>query len=257
MDHQAALVDLQAWQAHSLVVAALRTVAINQASMARATTRATEEATLMVPATSITVATTSSNMALPKVTVAAVPVASSVTSRAVVLVVTSRTAAPVAMATRQAAVPAVLTLVLHLRVPTSHLVLHHRAMALIPDHRRRTMARSMVLRRRASALNQGPTTHQVATTDSSHMAASSRVVSGVSTKQAPTVLRRPSTAAMAKAATAVRVDTNNLMVDIHKADTAARHLQEGMAAVDTSNRMATAVMEGDLVGQGLDVGRRA
>jgi hypothetical protein len=118
-----------------------------------------------------------------------------------------------------------------------------RAMARsLAPHRRKATVRNMALHRRASALNPGHTTHRVATSDSSHMAASN---------QAPTVVRHPSTAATVKAATAVKADlvaTNSPRADIHKADTAGRRPQAGTAAVDMSSRMATAVMEGDLVG---------
>jgi hypothetical protein len=81
---------------------------------------------------------------------------------------------------------------------------------------------------------------------SSHMPASNQVVSEVSSKQAPTVARHLSTAATVKAVT-----TNSLRADTHKADTAVRLLlQAGTAAVDTSSRMATAVMDGDLESRG-------
>jgi hypothetical protein len=229
----------------------------------------------MVPAAS-------SSMALLKVTVAAVAVDSSAISW---VAMTSRAVA-VATATRQAAVPAVHTLVLHPRIPTSHLVRRPRAMALIlvaltRVHHRRAMARSlaphrrktmvpstaphrrkpmvhnmavpnMAPQRRASALNPGHTTHQVATSDSSHMAASN---------QAPTAVRHLSTAATVKAATAVKaadlVATNNsLRAAIHKADTAVRRPRAGTAAVDTSSRMATAVMEGDVSNYCLDIDRQ-
>jgi hypothetical protein len=223
----------------------------------------------MVPAVS-------SSMALLKVTVAAVAVASSAISW---VAMTSR-AVVVATATRQAAVPAVLTLVLHPRIPISRLVRHPRAMALIREvltrvlrrramarntvpHRRKTMARNMVPHRRASALNLDLTTRQVVTSDSSRMAASNQVVSGVSSKQVLTVVRHLSTAATAKEVTravtkAVPVATSSLRADIHKADMAVRLLlRAGMAAVDTSSRMATAVMDGDLVSHGLDIDTRA
>jgi hypothetical protein len=290
MDRQAVQVDLQAWPAHSsvaaaatpnsstraatsmvrpvdlvawvrsLVVAALPTTAINQDS--KVTTRAT------VPAAS-------SSMALLKATVAAVAVDSSATSW---VAMTSRAVA-VATATRQAAVPAVHTLVLHPRLPTSHLVRHPRAMALIlvalirvhrhramarsmahhrhkatvrstAPHRRKAMAHNMAPHRRASALNPGHTTRQVATSDSSHLAASN---------QAPTVVHHPNTADTVKAATAVKADlvaTNSLRADIHKADTAVRRPQAGMAAVDMSSRMATAVTEGDVFSCCLDIDRQ-
>jgi len=149
-------------------------------------------------------------------------------------------------------------------------------MALIPvvlirDHRRRAMARSPVhhlrkatvhnmgLHRKASVLNLDHTTRLVVTTDSSHTAVSNQVVSEPSSKQAPTVVRHLSMAATAKVVIkAVLVATNSLMADIHKADTAVRlPLQADTAAVDTSSRMATAVMGGDLVSHGLDIDRRA
>ena len=218
----------------------------------------------------------SSSMALLKVMVAAVAVASSAISW---VAMTSR-AVVVATATRQAAVPAAHTLVLHLRILTSRLVRHLRAMALIREvltrvlrrramarntvpHRRKTMARNMVPHRRASVLNLDHTTRQVVTSDSSLMAASNQVVSEVSSKQVPTVVRHLSTAATVKEVTravtkAVPVATNSLRADIHKADMAVRLLlRAGMAAVDTSSRMATAVMDGDLVSHGLDIDTRA
>lgn len=218
----------------------------------------------------------SSSMALLKVMVAAVAVASSAISW---VAMTSR-AVVVATATRQAAVPAAHTLVLHPRILTSRLVRHPRAMALIRvvltralrrkamarntvPHRRKTMARNMVPHRRASALNPDHTTRQVVTSDSSLMAASNQVVSEVSSKQVPTVVRHLSTAATVKEVTravtkAVLVATNSLRADTHKADTAVRLLlQAGTAAVDTSSRMATAVMDGDLVSHGLDIDTRA
>ena len=218
----------------------------------------------------------SSSMALLKVMVAAVAVASS----AISWVATTSRAVVVATATRQAAVPAVLTLVLRLRIPTSHPARHPKAMALtlVPlirvhrrramarntvPHRRKTMARNMVPHRRASALNPDHTTRQVVTSDSSLMAASNQVVSEVSSKQVPTVVRHLSTAATVKEVTravtkAVLVATNSLRADTHKSDTAVRLLlQAGTAAVDTSSRMATAVMDGDLVSHGLDIDTRA
>lgn len=233
------------------MVAALRTIAINQDSTAQARTRAT------VPAVS-------SSMALLKVMVAAVAVASS----AISWVATTSRAVVVATATRQAAVPAAHTLVLHPRILTSRLVRHPRAMALIREVltrvlRRRAMARNMVPHRKASALNLDHTTRQVVTSDSSLMAASNQVVSEVSSKQVPTVVRHLSTAATVKEVTravtkAVLVATNSLRADIHKADMAVRLLlRAGMAAVDTSSRMATAVMDGDLVSHGLDIDTRA
>ena len=205
--------------------------------MAQATARATAEVV------TLTVAATSSSMALTKATaVAAAAVASSAASRVAASVATSR-AAPAVMATRQAAVPAVRILVLHPQPPTSHLVRHLKAMALIQVHRHKAMARNLVLLRRASAPSPGRTTHRVVTTGSSHMVVSSQVV---------TVVRRPSTAATAKAATAV-----SPRVDTHRADTADRHLLGGMAVVDTNSSMATTAMEGDLVSHGLDIDRRA
>jgi len=93
--------------------------------------------------------------------------------------------------------------------------------------------------------------------DSSRMVANIQAFSEVSSKQAPTVANHLSTAAMAKPATAVLAATNSLMVDIHKADMAARHLLEGTAAVDTNSSMATTAMEDDLVGRALDIDRGA
>ena len=224
--------------------------------MAPVTTRATEAATL-------TVAAINSSTALLKVTVAAVA------SSAISWVVTTSRAVAVAMVTRQAAVPAVPTLVLHHRTPTNQLVRHPRAMAptlapliraqgrrtmarsLVPHHRK-IMARNTVPHRRASVLSPGRTTRRVATTDSSHTAASNQVASEVSRKQAPTVARHLSTAATVKAVT-----TSSLRADTHKADTAVRLLlQAGTAAVDMSSSMATAVMGGDLESHGLDFGHR-
>jgi hypothetical protein len=207
-------------------------------------------------------AAVNSNTALPKVTVAAVA------SSAASWVATTSRAVAVATATRQAAVPVVLTRVLRLRIPTSHPARHPKATALtlvplirarrrramarntVPP-RRKALARSMVLHRRASVLKPGLTTRPAATTDSRHMAVSNQVVSEVSNNRAPTVVRHLSTAATVKAAMAANlVATNSLRVDIHKAATAARLLPADTAAVVTSSRMATAVMEDDLVGHG-------
>jgi len=204
-------------------------------------------------------AAVNSNTALPKVTVAAEA------SSAISWVATTSRAVVLATATRQAAVPAVPTLALRLQILTSHPARHPRAMALtlvhlIRVHRhktlarstalhlRRTLARNMVLHRRASVLNPGPTTRPAATTDSSHMAVSTRVVSEVSNNQAPTVVRHLNTAATVKAAMAGNlVAMNSLRADTHKAATAVRLLPADTAAVDTSSRMATTVTGGDHV----------
>jgi hypothetical protein len=109
MDLQEALVDLQAWPAHSWEVAALPTTTSLADSTDRTRTRATVEAA------ALTVAATSSNMDLTKATVAAVAEASS----AAWWVETSTTVALADTVTRQEEAPAAPTLALRHQAHTS------------------------------------------------------------------------------------------------------------------------------------------
>jgi hypothetical protein len=263
MDRREVLADLRAWPARSWEAAALLTTTNPADSTDQTRTTATVEAVAH------TAAATSSNMDPAKATAAAVAEASSAAS----WVVTSQTITLAATAILQEEAPAVHTLALHHPVPTSlkdsratanlvkvtaptlaprhqthtsprdsqtmaHLV---RVTALTTDQHLRALHHSLVLTTRleTNLLDNNPTVDH-----------RNKVDIQDTSSPVPTVDHLNSIVAMIKAATAleVTISSNREAMANPKADTVATRLLLVVTEVaDTSNSMATAVTEDDLL----------
>lgn len=256
MDHREALVDLQAWQAHSWEAAALPTTT----SLADSTDRTR---------TTAMAAATSNNMDLTKATVAAVAEASSATS----WVEASQTAALVATATLQEEDPAVLTLALRHQAHTSPkdspttanlvkvtaltLALRHQTHTSLRDnqttaHLVQVTALTMVPRPRALHRNLARTTRLAAInhTDSNLTVDHHKADMEDTSNQTPMADLLSSTVAMTKAVTAalvvqvVTTSNREVMANL-KADTVDNTLLLEATAVGDTSSMATPATEGD------------